>query len=512
MSKTNRKGQRPIETDPGALVYGKVPPHDPMAEAAVLGACLIDKEAVDIVTPILRKESFYVDAHQRVYDGILRLRALPGGKVDEVLLYNELTKSGEIEAVGGPYGITKLTLNVVRSTNIEQHAHILHELYLKREQIRICGEGLAAAFDMSIDAFEGLDHVNSELSELATHGVKADARHVRDVVIDRFVHIQDLTTREVEFTGVPTGFPSIDKVTGGWQDTDLIILAARPSVGKTAFALNLARNAAADRFKPTPVAVFSMEMSTERLTDRLLSAESGIHLERIVKGKLDEPGLQALHDNGVKKLAQYPIFIDDSHSLNLLELRAKCRRLLNLHAIGLIIIDYLQLMSGSLRQGGNREQEIATITRGLKGLAKELKVPIIALSQLSREIEKRAGSKPMLSDLRESGAIEQDADVVAFLTREDYGETELTVDPALKNMADIHFKKNRNGALEKVPMHTVLEVQRWMTVEQFRTFQTNRNMAATLGGGSWKPVGTNGSYLNPGARLEIDDQLEGGPF
>jgi replicative DNA helicase len=243
------------------------------------------------------------------------------------------------------------------------------------------------------------------------------------VLVKTIQRIEDLRHRNEDITGVPSGFPSLDRVTYGWQNTDLIILAARPAVGKTALALNLARNAALHPSKPTPVAVFSLEMSAGQLVQRILSAESEIWLEKISRGKMEEHEMKQLYQKGIQRLAQAPIFVDDTAALNIFELRAKCRRLKNLNNIGLIIIDYLQLMSGTgENRNGNREQEISTISRGLKALAKELQVPIIALSQLSREVEKRKdGNKmPQLSDLRESGAIEQDADMVCFIYRPEY--------------------------------------------------------------------------------------------
>jgi replicative DNA helicase len=300
---------------------------------------------------------------------------------------------------------------------------------------------------------------------------------------------------------VPSGFPTLDKITYGWQPTDLIILAARPAVGKTAFALNLARNAALNATKPTGVAFFSLEMSSAQLVQRILSAESEIWLEKISRGKMEDYEMKQLYAKGIQKLAQAPIFIDDTAALNIFELRAKCRRLKNKHDIGLIIIDYLQLMSGA--SGGkntNREQEISQISRGLKQLAKELQVPIIALSQLSRAVETRKdGNKmPQLSDLRESGAIEQDADMVMFIYRPEYYDiTANEMGESNKGETHVRIAKHRNGSLETIKLKALLHIQK------FTEFEGDDFSGLGMGGGNWKPVPTEGSGGDDGAKLYI---------
>ena len=297
--------------------------------------------------------------------------------------------------------------------------------------------------------------------------------------------IEDLRHKNDDISGVPSGFSSLDRITYGWQPTDLIILAARPSVGKTAFALNLARNAALHPTKSTPIAFFSLEMSASQLVQRILSAESEIWLEKISRGKLEEHEMKQLYAKGIQRLAQAPIFIDDSAALNIFELRAKCRRLKNKHNVGLIIIDYLQLMSGTGdNRNGNREQEISKISRDLKGLAKELQVPIIALSQLSREVEKRKeGNKmPQLSDLRESGAIEQDADMVMFLYRPEYYDiTANEFGESNKGETHVRIAKHRNGSLETIKLRALLHIQKFIDDE-------GSDFNGLPPGGNWKPV------------------------
>ncbi|RYF86679.1 MAG: replicative DNA helicase, partial [Chitinophagaceae bacterium] len=344
---------------------------------------------------------------------------------------------------------------------------------------------------------------------------------IESVLVKTFNRIEDMRSRSDEITGVPTGFPTLDKITYGWQPTDLIILAARPSVGKTAFALNLARSAAlraaGDNIKPTAVAFFSLEMSSAQLVQRVLSAESEIPLEKISRGRLEEHEMQQLYKNGFNKLSKAPIYIDDSAALNIFELRAKCRRLKNKHNIGMIIIDYLQLMTGSADRNSNREQEISKISRDLKSLAKELQVPIIALSQLSREVEKRKeGNKiPQLSDLRESGAIEQDADMVMFLYRPEYYE--ITQDEfGESNKGETHVKiaKHRNGSLETVKLKALLHIQKFIEEDggDFGGFPQG-------GSGNWKPIpggvnddGGAGMYIQKGSKMNDGAFDDDAPF
>jgi replicative DNA helicase len=330
--------------------------------------------------------------------------------------------------------------------------------------------------------------------------------------------IEDMRSRDEDLTGVPSGFPSLDRVTYGWQNTDLIVLAARPSVGKTAFALNLARHAAVvdekSKRKATPVAFFSLEMSASQLVTRILSAESEIWLEKISRGKLEEHEMKQLYKKGIEKLSNAPIFIDDTAALNIFELRAKCRRLKNKHNLGLIIIDYLQLMSGTgENRNSNREQEISRISRDLKGLAKELQVPIIALSQLSREVEKRKeGAKiPQLSDLRESGAIEQDADMVMFLYRPEYYDiTANEMGESNKGETYVKIAKHRNGSLETIKLKALLHIQKFIEDEDGGDFGGQKP------GGNFRPVrGDEGGggdaklYIQKGSKMNdgaFDDE------
>ncbi len=496
--------------DNSSLMFGKIPPQAKDLEEAILGAIMLEKSAFDTVIEILKPECFYVDAHQKIYKAMqgLAIKSLP---IDLLTVVEELKFREELEFVGGPYAVTKLTNSVVSSANIEAHARIVLQKFIQRELIRISGEIIGDAYEDSIDVFDMLDDAETKLFEITNNHLRKNFDDIETVLVKTINRIEEMRNRHDEITGVPTGFPSLDKLTYGWQPTDLIILAARPSVGKTAFALNLARTAALHPTKPTAVGFFSLEMSSSQLVQRILSAESEIWLEKIARGKLEEHEMKQLYKKGIDRLSKAPIFIDDSAALNIFELRAKCRRLKNKHNIGIIIIDYLQLMSGSADRNSNREQEISKISRDLKGLAKELQVPIIALSQLSREVEKRKeGNKiPQLSDLRESGAIEQDADMVMFLYRPDYYDV-TTNEMGESNKGETYVKiaKHRNGSLDTIKLKAELHIQRFIEEEGGGDFNPN------LGAGNWKPVQSGGGdgaslYVQRGSKMndgQFDDE------
>jgi replicative DNA helicase len=400
---------------------------------------------------------------------------------------------------GGPYYVTRLTNAVVSAANIEAHARIILQKFIQRELIRISGEIITDSYEDSTDVFDLLDDAESKLFEITNNHLRKNFDTIDQVLVKTIQRIEDLRHKDDDISGVPSGFASLDRITYGWQPTDLIILAARPSVGKTAFALNLARHAALHPTKPVPIAFFSLEMSASQLVQRILSAESEIWLEKISRGKLEEHEMKQLYAKGIQRLAQAPIFIDDSAALNIFELRAKCRRLKNKHNVGLILIDYLQLMSGTGdNRNGNREQEISKISRDLKGLAKELQVPIIALSQLSREVEKRKeGNKmPQLSDLRESGAIEQDADMVMFLYRPEYYDINANeFGESNKGETHVRIAKHRNGSLETIKLRALLHIQKFVD-------EQGPDFTGLPPGGNWKPVPTDEAG-GPGAKLYI---------
>jgi replicative DNA helicase len=402
----------------------------------------------------------------------------------------ELRKRDELDIVGGPYYVTKLTNTVVSSAHIETHCKILIQKFIQRELIRLSGEVISDSYEDSADAFGLLDVAESKLFELSNSFVKGNYEDIGNVLVQSVNRIEELRNKKDDISGVASGFRELDAITNGWQPTDLIIIAARPAVGKTAFALNLARNAAMHPTNPTPVGVFSLEMSNPQLVQRILSAQSDVHMEKISRGRLEDHEMEQLYSKGVKALSEAPIYLDDTPSLNVFELRAKCRRMVSRNKVGMIIIDYLQLMSGGgENKGMNREQEISGISRALKGLAKELKVPVLALSQLSRAVESRKeGNKiPQLSDLRESGAIEQDADMVMFIYRPEYYEINSDeMGQSVKGETHIKIAKHRNGSLDTVKLKALLHVQKFIDWDE----DENSYGAGLPAASNFKPIGS----------------------
>jgi replicative DNA helicase len=520
-NKGNKFRKKP-NIEVGSMLFGKIPPQSKELEEAILGAIMLEKSAFDVATEILKPQCFYVEAHQRIY---MAMESLAGksSPIDLLTVVEELRIREDLEFVGGPYFVTKLTNSVVSSANIEAHARIVVQKFIQRELIRISGEIIGEAYEDSTDVFDMLDSAEGKLFEITNNHLKRNFDSIDSVIVKTIKKIEDMRNRKDDITGVPTGFPSLDKLTYGWQPTDLIILAARPSVGKTAFALNLARSAALSADKPTGVGFFSLEMSSSQLVQRILSAESEIWLEKISRGKLEEHEMKQLYKKGIEKLSKAPIYIDDSAALNIFELRAKCRRLKNKYNVGIIIIDYLQLMSGSADRNSNREQEISKISRDLKSLAKELQVPIIALSQLSREVEKRKeGAKiPQLSDLRESGAIEQDADMVMFLYRPDYYEiTANEHGESNKGETYVKIAKHRNGSLETIKLKALLHIQKFIEDEDgegFMDANPGNNNAGLPKEGNWRAISEPGDqdakmYIQKGSRMNDEEYEDESPF
>ncbi|AMM52536.1 DNA helicase [Rufibacter sp. DG15C] len=431
---------------------GKLPPQALELEEAVLGALMLEKDALTAVIDLLKPQSFYKDAHQRIFKAILSLfdKSEP---IDILTVTQELREQGELEFVGGAFYVTQLTTRVNSAANIEFHARIITEAAIKRDLISISSEVLGRAYEDTTDVFDLLDSTEAKLFEVSESNIRKNFDDMQSLMHKAIKELEAKKSQKEGLTGVPSGFNALDRVTSGWQQSDLVILAARPAMGKTAFVVSAMRNAAVDFGKG--VAIFSLEMSSIQLVNRLISAEAELEGEKIKKGNLADYEWTQLNHK-ITKLSQAPIFIDDTPGLSIRELRTKCRRLKAQHDIQMIIIDYLQLMSGNTegKGGGNREQEIASISRALKQLAKELSVPVIALSQLSRAVETRGGDKkPMLSDLRESGSIEQDADMVLFLYRpEYYGITEDEMGNPTQGVGEVIIAKHRNGEVGSVAL------------------------------------------------------------
>ena len=429
---------------------GKIPPQAIELEEAVLGAVMLEKDALITILEILKPESFYKDEHQKIYKAIRDL-SVKQQPIDILTVKEELRRNGELESVGGAYYITQLTNRVASAAHVEYHARIIAQKFIQRELIRTSSEIQTRAYDEGADVLDLLDFSGNEIFKIAEGNVKKEVIQLNVLVKKAVELIEEAGKREDGLNGIPSGFTGIDRITSGWQLSDLVIVAARPSMGKTAFVLSMTRNMAVDHKQP--IALFSLEMASIQLVNRLIVGETELSAEKIRNGKLAQHEWTQL-ETKVQTLIEAPIFIDDTPAISLFELRSKCRRLKQQHDIKCVIIDYLQLMTTGTDMRGNREQEVSIISRSLKALAKELNIPIIALSQLNRSVEMRSGDKrPQLSDLRESGAIEQDADIVLFIHRpEKYGILQDENGNSTVGMADIIIAKHRNGAIGDVSL------------------------------------------------------------
>ena len=486
---------------------GKLPPQVLDLEKGVLGALMLEKDALTTVIDILKPESFYTDQHKEIYHAIQELFK-NSEPIDMLTVTTQLRKDGKLEFVGGAYYVAELTKGVNSSANIEFHARIVSEMAIKRELIRISSEIQKDAYEDTTDAFELLDRMEQSLFEVSESNIKKNYDSMRTLMGHAIKELENRKHHKDGLTGIPSGFIALDRVTSGWQNSDLVIIASRPGMGKTAFIVTALRNAAIDHDKP--VAIFSLEMSSIQLVNRLISAEAGLENEKIKKGNLKNYEWEQLVHK-TNKLTNAPIFIDDTPALSILELRAKCRRLKSQHDIELIVIDYLQLMSGDNAKGmKNREQEIASISRALKGIAKELAVPVIALSQLSRAVEIRGGDKrPQLSDLRESGSIEQDADMVMFLYRPEYYERmEDENNLPTKGVAEVIIAKHRNGSLETVPLKFISKFTKFTDLDAVDITAGFSNLGIPREFDSDSGTITMGSKLNGGKDTPPDTNFD----
>ncbi len=465
-----------------SLERGKIPPQAIDLEEVVLGAMMIDKKGVDEVIDILSADAFYKEAHKYIFEAIFKLFE-NSEPVDLLTVSSQLRKDEKLDIVGGDFYLISLTQRVSSSAHIEFHARIILQKYIQRSLIKISNEIIEDSYDETKDVFDLLDSAEAKLYEVTQGNVKKSTETAQSLVIQAKKKIEEISNKE-GLSGIPTGFDKVDKLTSGWQPSDLIIVAARPGMGKTALTLSMARNIAVNQ--GIPVAFFSLEMSSVQLITRLISSETGLSSEKLRTGKLEKHEWEQLNVK-VKTLEKAPLFIDDTPSLSIFDLRAKARRLASQYGIRLIIIDYLQLMTaGGSQKGGNREQEISTISRNLKALAKELDVPVIALSQLSRAVETRGGSKrPLLSDLRESGAIEQDADIVSFIYRPEYYKIDEWDDEErspTEGQAEFIVAKHRNGGLDNIRLKFIGHLGKFDNLDDFDTpfgeFHSKMNAAA----------------------------------
>ena len=423
---------------------GKIPPHDLEAEQAVLGSMLTDKDAVISAIEKLKVDSFYRDDNKIIYESILNLynRAEP---IDIITVKDELSSLGKFEQVGGLEYIASLPDKVPTTANVEKYIKIVEEKAVLRNLIKTANEIIELGYDPTEEVDHIMDSAEKKIFDIMQDKSQKGYTAIKDVLVDSFTQLEELYNRKQHITGVTTGFTELDYKTAGLHPSDLVLIAARPAMGKSAFALNIAANAALKA--NVPVVVFSLEMSKEQMVNRILCSEAMVDSNKVRTGKLDEEDWEKLAGS-IGPLSEAEIYIDDTPGISVMEIRAKCRKLKLEKNIGLVVIDYLQLVQGTNKRGGSREQEISEISRSLKMLAKEIGVPVIALSQLSRAVEQRPDHRPMLSDLRESGAIEQDADIVMFLYRDDYYNQE----SEKKDIAEVIIAKHRGGSTGTVEL------------------------------------------------------------
>ena len=426
------------------MELGKVPPHDLEAEQAIIGSMLTDRDAVISAIEILKEEDFYREDNKAIYTAILNLynRAEP---IDIITVKSELESMGKFEQVGGLEYLAELPEKVPTTANAMKYIKIVEEKSTLRRLIKTANEIIELGYSPTEDVEDIMEGAEKKIFNIMQEKNQKGYAPIKDVLVESFTKLEELYNRKQHITGVPSGFTELDYRTAGFHGSELILIAARPAMGKTAFALNIATNAAVKA--NVPVAVFSLEMSKEQLVNRILCSESMVDSNKVRTGKLEEDDWTKLA-GAIGPLSEAEIFIDDTPGINITEIRAKCRKLKLEKNIGMVVIDYLQLIQGSNKRGGSREQEISEISRSLKILAKELDVPVIALSQLSRAAEQRPDHRPMLSDLRESGAIEQDADIVMFLYRDDY----YNQDSEKKDIAEIIIAKHRGGSTGTVEL------------------------------------------------------------
>ena len=435
---------------------GRVPPQAVDIEMAVLGAMLLDKEAISKTLEILDDTAFYKPAHQNIFKAMVGLFE-KNEAVDSITMVEELRRRGQLDGVGGPVYITELTMRVSSAANVEYHAKIVLEKALLRSLIVASSEVTSRAFNETEDALDLLDDAEQKIFQISERRMKKSFLSMRDAVYNTMEMLESIHGKHSGVTGVPSGFSQLDNLTGGFQPSDLVIVAGRPSMGKTALVLSVARNSAIDH--GIPVAFFSLEMSSQQLVLRLICAEARVDAHSVRTGRLPEDQWRQLSTR-IGKLHAAKIFIDDTPALGILELRAKARRLKVEHNVGMVVVDYLQLMQGP-KSAQSREQEISVISRSLKALAKELNIPVIALSQLNRAVEARTDKRPVLADLRESGAIEQDADVVLFVHRPEMYGIKVEGDKSVENVADIIIGKQRNGPTGDIQLSFIKQYARF---------------------------------------------------
>jgi len=442
------------------MELGKVPPHDIEAEQAVIGSMLTDKDAVIDAIEVLKADDFYRQDNKIIYEAILNLYNR-GEPIDIITVKAELVSIGKFEAVGGLEYIALLPDKVPTTANVDRYIKIVEEKAILRNLIKVSNELISLGYAETEEIDTIMDQAEKKIFEISQGKNQKGYTAIKDILVESFAEIEKLYNQKEPITGIPTGFADLDYKTAGLHNSDLVLVAARPAMGKSAFALNIATNAAVQA--KVPVVIFNLEMSKSQLVNRILCSEAMVDSNKVRTGKIEEDDWVKLA-TALGPLSEAPIYIDDTPGISITEIRAKCRKLKLEKNIGLIVIDYLQLIQGSGKKNSSREQEISEISRSLKILAKELDVPVIALSQLSRAAEQRADHRPMLSDLRESGAIEQDADIVMFLYRDDY----YNPDSEKKNIAEVIMAKHRAGSTGTVELLWLGSYTKFVNIEKYR--------------------------------------------
>ncbi len=456
-----------------ANFFGKVPPQAVELEVAVLGGCLLDTKSLVPILGILKGEYFYREVHQVIFQGISDL--YEQGVVPDILsLTSRLRQTEQLDLVGGPFFITHLTNNVVSTANLETFAYLILQAYMKRKAIEAGLRMVSDAYQDGTDIFELLNAAETALFQITSPYNRGEVVRLEQPLAKQITHIQMLTANDLDITGFPTGYHSLDRLTGGWQPGDLVIIAARPSQGKSSISMNLARCSALDVEHPTPSVIFSLEMSKSQVIDRLIACETGINLSLIRRGKVNDNDLQRIVSLSKGKLIRSPIFIDDTAAITLYDFRAKLRKLVKKNGVRLVIFDYFQLAGTEEIGGQTRDQALAKICRGMKQIAKDMEVCIILLAQLNRDYDKPGQRSRKLSQIRECGASEGDADMVAFVEIENEPDKVMHADlPQYIYNGGLYFLKNRNGPCDSVPMIADMAIQKWYEPEQFRQLKSD---------------------------------------
>lgn len=499
----DRKNRRKPSIDLSTMVYGKIPPQARQVEEDILGACLLFKEAFGLTSEILKPQCFYVDANQRIFNAMVQLSYKNSG-IDLNTVVQQLLMTEELESVGGPYAISKLTNNVKIAGNLEDHCKIVWQKFIQRELIRISGEIIGEAYEDTTDVFDLLNGAESKLSSLLLSKVNKPYAEIKEFARPALDRIYERKESPGIITGVPTGYGELDAATMGWQPSSLIVIAARPGVGKSAIAANLALNAASHKVRPTGVGIFSLEMSSLQWYMRMLCSMADVDKLEVNRGNISTSQLIHIENIANNVLSNLNILFDDSADLDLHQLKSKARKMVTQGKVGMLIVDYLQLMTANVEKGMNREQEVAKISRGLKQLAKELKVPIIALSQLTRDAAK---GQAQIFHLRESGSLEQDADDVIIITP--IADEAVMQDITLRDSIILDLVKHRDTAGAKIELKFVKQTQKILPRQDYNEYMNNlsynNNPPATSNSKAHPPRQNKDDLFDAGFNSDTDD-------